>query len=190
MSLLELFTVLPVDLASGVALIVIVSVLVSAFRPFRSGEEPGYMQLVRAIVIMAVYIALGILLCLGVYIVISATFEDFSERNSVAVTRCPNVSNGQNCQPAEGNKPSHRAYGERRQPSPSQVDVSGFAGCNHHCQTNQHNDAADGYGAAEPARFAPGAFCHPGNALFLPIERSHNPGSLFQPCAAERGEYI
>ena len=77
MNLPDLLDILPVQLASGVALIVTVTVLVAYFRAMPSGEEPIYLQRARITVILALFLAYLILTALGVYLVIAATFRQF-----------------------------------------------------------------------------------------------------------------
>ncbi len=99
MNVSDLLVILPVKLASGVALIFIVAWLMVVFRPWRSGEEPAYLRHVHTAVVVALYLAFMVLIVTGVYLTISAAVEQPSKWGAAFGHHLSNIPHKQNYHP-------------------------------------------------------------------------------------------
>lgn len=100
MNLPDFLEILPVRLASGADLIVVVAVLVAIIHLASRGKGPEILQFGRRLVILALYTAYLTLIALGIYLVVSSTAaQKPTEERAVVILDAANVSDQQDEHP-------------------------------------------------------------------------------------------
>ena len=116
MNVSDLLAVLPVKLASGVVLVLIVAWALTVFRPWLPGEEPSYLRYVRIAVVVVMYLAFAVLIGVGVYLVVVTSVEQPTEWGAASVHHVPGVPDEQSGHPSQTAQPSQRPHGDAYQP--------------------------------------------------------------------------